>query len=77
MSSAGDRSGRAAAERLDTLENSLPSSVCQARTCHKLATYEWAGEWGVYWLCPEHRRIYTGHDRVLSRIRNSRRKRYI
>ena len=65
-----DERARAAVERLDVLEDSVPSGACAARGCNRTPRYEWAGAFGdTHMLCAKHRSVYRTHDRILARIR--------
>jgi hypothetical protein len=65
-----ERSGRAAAERLDVLEDEIPRATCHVTGCARASAYEWAGAFGTRWLCSRHRPLYRAHDRILARIRS-------
>ena len=60
-----------AADRWDVLEDEIPSGICQVRGCGRGdSLYEWAGAFGVRYLCSRHRPVYRVHDAIVRRIRN-------
>jgi len=65
-----ERRARLAVERMDVLEEDLPRETCHVRGCASSARYEYAGAFGVRWLCPTHRRSYWVHDRIVARMRS-------
>lgn len=65
-----EKAEREAVERLDVLEDELPSGTCASRGCVREARYEWAGGFGTRWLCSRHRALYRNHDLILRRIRS-------
>lgn len=67
---AGEREIRAAVERLDVLEDSIPRESCQVRGCERHGRYEWGGTFGTRWLCSRHLPLYRRHSQMLRRIRS-------
>lgn len=65
-----DKRARDAVERMDVLEDELPSGACSSRGCGREPRYEWAGAFGTRWLCSRHREVYWVHERIVRRIRS-------